>query len=268
MHSKVRSGCGTCKRRKLKCDEGKPECERCVKSGIECLGYGPPKVKTQQTIHPSPRSLVTLRPKNVQRRIVQTDRVLPTPQLTRSLSPIHLNSSDVGYFDMFRHYILHDIKVWCRGLGFDKYLIQEFMREESVRAAILGLTAMSKATQLSYENLTGLLKAETRRHKPTRYTLKSSLTDDEERTARLEDIFYHLYVKCPQYIWTHSREDLRDRIQPNEIPTLPTNDLPVDLLCINWERTMRLVKRFSMSLCPETPISEYEEPRISALAWN
>ncbi|KAK0763330.1 hypothetical protein N5P37_004317 [Trichoderma harzianum] len=351
MHSKVRSGCGTCKRRKLKCDEGKPECERCVKSGIQCLGYGPPKVKTQQTIHPSPRSLVTLRPKNVQRRIVQTDRVLPTPQLTRSLSPIHLNSSDVGYFDMFRHYILRDIKVWCRGLGFDAYLIQEFMREESVRAAILGLTAMSKATQLSYEQLTGkkkimtareltsgehisrlkidrhhhhealkhytkaiylcrqraltinsndsirplitstlmfvilevlqgnmdassklllsalgLLKAETRRHKPTRYTLNSNLTDDEERTARLEDIFYHLYVKCPQYIWTHSREDLCDRIQPNEIPTLPTNDLPVALLCINWERTMRLVKRFSMSLCPETPIFEYEGEQCRYIA--
>ncbi|KAL7947147.1 hypothetical protein V8C42DRAFT_301946 [Trichoderma barbatum] len=350
-HSKVRSGCDTCKRRKLKCDEGKPKCERCAKSGIECLGYGAPKVKPQQTITASQRPLVSLRPKNIQKRIVRTDRMLSVPQLTRSLSPVRLSSSDVGYFDMFRHYILRDIKVWCRGLGFDQYLIQEFMQEESVRAAILGLAAMSKATQLSYEQLAGkkkiltaceltsseytpklqidhhhyhkalkhytkaiylcrqyaltvnsnnsirplitstlmfvilevlqgnmdassqlllstlgLLKAETRRRRPTRYAGNDNPTEDEERTTRLEDIFYHLYIKCPQYIWTHSREDLCGRVQANEMPMLPINEMPVALLCINWERTMRLVKRFSMSLCPETPMSEYEGEQCRYIA--
>lgn len=344
-------GCDTCKRRKLKCDEGKPKCERCVKAGIECLGYGAPKVKTRQTMKPSPRSPVTLRPKSVQRRIVQTDRVLSIPQLTRSPSPIQLSSWDVGYFDMFRYYILRDIQVWCRSLGFDRYLIQEFMQEDSVRAAILGLTAMSKATQLSYEQLVGkkkiftareltssehttrleidhhhlrealkhyakaihlcrqralvvnsndsirpliastlmfviievlqgnmdassklllsalgLLKAEARRRRPTRYTVDGNLTEDEERTTRLEDVFYHLYVKCPQYIWTQSREDLCGRVQPNEIPMLPTDDTPVTLLCIHWERTMRLVKRFSMSLRPEISTSEYEGEQCRYIA--
>ncbi|OKP12477.1 hypothetical protein PENSUB_1843 [Penicillium subrubescens] len=33
------SGCKTCKKRKLKCDEQKPKCARCIKRGIECLGY-------------------------------------------------------------------------------------------------------------------------------------------------------------------------------------------------------------------------------------
>ncbi|KAF7858469.1 hypothetical protein EAF04_009069 [Stromatinia cepivora] len=36
---KVRSGCVTCKFRRLKCDEGKPACFRCTKSGIRCRGY-------------------------------------------------------------------------------------------------------------------------------------------------------------------------------------------------------------------------------------
>ncbi|CAE6472868.1 unnamed protein product [Rhizoctonia solani] len=32
-------GCLTCRQRKKKCDEKKPECERCVVGGFDCLGY-------------------------------------------------------------------------------------------------------------------------------------------------------------------------------------------------------------------------------------
>lgn len=40
-------GCNTCKRRKVKCDEGKPACQRCIRFGRECEGYGqrPPRVR-------------------------------------------------------------------------------------------------------------------------------------------------------------------------------------------------------------------------------
>ncbi|TPX13403.1 uncharacterized protein E0L32_006133 [Thyridium curvatum] len=38
-HRKVRTGCITCKRRKVKCDEGKPVCANCLKYGVQC-GYG------------------------------------------------------------------------------------------------------------------------------------------------------------------------------------------------------------------------------------
>lgn len=41
-HPKVRSGCFTCKQRRLKCDETKPSCLRCGKSGRECAGYTSP----------------------------------------------------------------------------------------------------------------------------------------------------------------------------------------------------------------------------------
>ncbi|KAF4983709.1 hypothetical protein FZEAL_925 [Fusarium zealandicum] len=36
---KVRTGCITCKIRKVKCDESKPHCLRCVKTGRKCDGY-------------------------------------------------------------------------------------------------------------------------------------------------------------------------------------------------------------------------------------
>lgn len=38
-HHKTRSGCVTCKQRRVKCDESKPECQRCRKAGQICGGY-------------------------------------------------------------------------------------------------------------------------------------------------------------------------------------------------------------------------------------
>lgn len=37
-HQKSRSGCSTCKKRRVKCDEQKPLCGNCVKLKLEC-GY-------------------------------------------------------------------------------------------------------------------------------------------------------------------------------------------------------------------------------------
>lgn len=37
--SKVRTGCITCKERRVKCDEVKPTCLRCAKAGQLCKGY-------------------------------------------------------------------------------------------------------------------------------------------------------------------------------------------------------------------------------------
>ncbi|KAJ5363942.1 uncharacterized protein N7496_009655 [Penicillium cataractarum] len=54
-------GCNTCRRRKVRCDETKPECMRCVKNGHECLGYERRRVfiqgasKTSHTLAHRPR---------------------------------------------------------------------------------------------------------------------------------------------------------------------------------------------------------------------
>ena len=43
---KVRSGCITCKIRRVKCDETKPACDRCTSTGRKCDGYNiPPRKK-------------------------------------------------------------------------------------------------------------------------------------------------------------------------------------------------------------------------------
>ncbi|OQO01107.1 hypothetical protein B0A48_13350 [Cryoendolithus antarcticus] len=42
-HHKVLTGCVTCKKRRVKCDETKPACDRCVKAKVVCGGYHVPK---------------------------------------------------------------------------------------------------------------------------------------------------------------------------------------------------------------------------------
>ncbi|KUJ17507.1 uncharacterized protein LY89DRAFT_668827 [Mollisia scopiformis] len=48
--TKVKTGCITCKVRRVKCDETKPKCQRCIKFGIECDGYrSQPPVRPKRT---------------------------------------------------------------------------------------------------------------------------------------------------------------------------------------------------------------------------
>ena len=37
--NRTKTGCGTCRRRKKKCDEAKPECNNCTRGGFLCEGY-------------------------------------------------------------------------------------------------------------------------------------------------------------------------------------------------------------------------------------
>ncbi|KAI0379043.1 hypothetical protein F5Y04DRAFT_290737 [Hypomontagnella monticulosa] len=54
--SKVKTGCRTCKIRKVKCDEGKPRCQRCISTGRKCDGYVTPASSTSLSWH-RPRQL-------------------------------------------------------------------------------------------------------------------------------------------------------------------------------------------------------------------
>ncbi|WAO86177.1 Zn(2)-C6 fungal-type domain-containing protein [Fusarium falciforme] len=53
---KVRTGCITCKIRKVKCDEAKPHCLRCIKTGRKCDGYrqSPNSSPEPLSLSPSP----------------------------------------------------------------------------------------------------------------------------------------------------------------------------------------------------------------------
>ena len=56
---KVRTGCLTCKARKVKCDESKPSCRRCTTSGRKCDGYADTTNASRVLAHSSRRSHAT-----------------------------------------------------------------------------------------------------------------------------------------------------------------------------------------------------------------
>ena len=41
--------CHTCRRQRHRCDGARPECNKCLRKGIECLGYGPKAILWVQT---------------------------------------------------------------------------------------------------------------------------------------------------------------------------------------------------------------------------
>ena len=63
--SKVRTGCRTCRRRKIKCDETKPSCHRCVAYGVDCGGYEPKAWIQVQSAMPSPLRKPNVKSKRV-----------------------------------------------------------------------------------------------------------------------------------------------------------------------------------------------------------
>ncbi|KAK0715339.1 hypothetical protein B0H67DRAFT_239098 [Lasiosphaeris hirsuta] len=65
---KVRTGCLTCKARKIKCDQGKPHCQRCISTGRKCDGYRPPPSSTTPSPSPAPTQTQALFASKAERR--------------------------------------------------------------------------------------------------------------------------------------------------------------------------------------------------------
>lgn len=78
-HRKVKSGCGTCKRRKIKCDEEKPICSNCARYCSECL-------------YPSANSDT---PRDGSASTSMTPPFIKTPESTFDDSPISQRSTGV-----------------------------------------------------------------------------------------------------------------------------------------------------------------------------
>ncbi|KAE9364994.1 hypothetical protein N431DRAFT_95028 [Stipitochalara longipes BDJ] len=101
-HSKSRRGCGTCKIRHYKCDEGKPSCNRCLSVGLRCDGYAhhdKPKSPTS-----SSKTYQTTLPANM---LKPKQKALPEIQRTILISepgliPFAESEQDKKCFEFFR----------------------------------------------------------------------------------------------------------------------------------------------------------------------
>lgn len=98
MPKKVRTGCGTCKARKLKCDETKPACLRCTQAKLLCAGYlvsvAP---RSHVTDGNSAKPLTTLRP---------ADNFVFYGQLSQFADLDHI---DYAAYDFCRQCTVHEL---------------------------------------------------------------------------------------------------------------------------------------------------------------
>ncbi|KAK0218780.1 hypothetical protein IW262DRAFT_1387423 [Armillaria fumosa] len=60
-HHKTRSGCKTCKRRKVKCDEELPMCKNCTRRGVECIWINTPQLNSRSSAPEDPPSTISRR---------------------------------------------------------------------------------------------------------------------------------------------------------------------------------------------------------------
>ncbi|KAI8628408.1 hypothetical protein F5Y19DRAFT_437588 [Xylariaceae sp. FL1651] len=105
--TKVRTGCLTCKVRKVKCDEGKPHCIRCTSTGRQCDGYTPVPASSALSWH-RPRHLFPNVDNVSERRSLQFFSEVAAPALSGPLDPYfwtHL----VLQFSAFEPAVRHSI---------------------------------------------------------------------------------------------------------------------------------------------------------------
>lgn len=134
--SKVRTGCITCKERRVKCDELKPACLRCTRAGQLCKGY---RFLLREPRPPKPDPVIR--------------RLLPrrTPSQSgglaitvgRALPSLRLHGPDVLYFEFFRSQAAKELSGYFPSPFWFRTVLCETLTDPCIRHAILALGAAS-----------------------------------------------------------------------------------------------------------------------------
>ncbi|MCJ1307325.1 hypothetical protein MMC25_000971 [Agyrium rufum] len=124
--TKVKTGCATCRIRKVKCDEKKPFCQKCVDTGRACDGYE----STFRFITGQPNN-------NVYASEIKTDvRLQPIRPTSNVIDPHDI--------DLLNHYFstktLFDVKLGCYEEA--RQVLQASLTDPPVRHAVLSLRAL------------------------------------------------------------------------------------------------------------------------------
>ncbi|RDL42034.1 uncharacterized protein BP5553_02013 [Venustampulla echinocandica] len=128
---KVKSGCITCKTRRVKCDETKPECLRCQRFGRPCDGYAPDASRSRSVSHIRPRSSSTS---------------LYSPTIS-----IHGADEESRYFQVFAERTVYEIPGFFDGTPsstfWSQLVLQESHHVSAIRHAAISLGALSKGLE-------------------------------------------------------------------------------------------------------------------------
>jgi len=134
---KTKSGCRTCKQRRVKCGEERPFCFRCVKFGVPCDGYG---VLDNPANLPGRNSLILPKSPNA---------ALPLPLLTNPNSSLFNAAQESRYFDVFCNKTAFDIlpSFDSSATALRQVILQTCESEPSIRHAVVALGALDLAAR-------------------------------------------------------------------------------------------------------------------------
>jgi len=137
--SKTRTGCITCKTRRVKCDEAKPTCVRCRDLRLKCLGYLKPKSEY------AVQRLVPLVPKT---------HTLATPNVSLSPGPsqqLFASDQDARYFKVFCDTTASNLGEYLKTNLWSYHVLQASEQEPFIKNAVISLGALNKAIDIRME---------------------------------------------------------------------------------------------------------------------
>lgn len=128
---KVRSGCKSCKVRRVKCDETKPYCLRCSSTGRRCGGY-------DSALTCSSASSSTL----------SSSRTTPLPHksptslsIVKPRSELYVDTRDARSYQFFQEKTVHQMAELFPNTFWNEIIFQIAQREPTVRHAIISLSS-------------------------------------------------------------------------------------------------------------------------------
>ncbi|KAL7936777.1 hypothetical protein V8C35DRAFT_296438 [Trichoderma chlorosporum] len=187
---KVKTGCVNCKKRRIKCDEIRPECSQCVRSKKKCSGYPAPSRGARtaidvriapkplvaasaglQNLQPAPGSIanaststtasllltgrtIMLPPRRVTRRKRQAKPLASNAAMPFVYEPSHnlaLMHTESLYFDLFRVQTASELSGYFDSTFWTRRVLQECHFEPAIRHAVVALGALYKTLEQSCE---------------------------------------------------------------------------------------------------------------------
>ncbi|CZR61401.1 uncharacterized protein PAC_11297 [Phialocephala subalpina] len=137
---KSKGGCLTCKRRRIKCDERRPFCQRCTRFGHQCQGYD-----DESLTRPDP-VIHKLLPKSVVRSALITFPVSGSAPTAFSLSG-GVDFSDelkARYFRLFQDEISDELSAGFETTLWNRVVLQACVND-SIRQLAIATAALKKA---------------------------------------------------------------------------------------------------------------------------
>ncbi|KAL1869708.1 hypothetical protein VTK73DRAFT_3012 [Phialemonium thermophilum] len=186
---KVKTGCNNCKLRRIKCDEGRPSCQNCVRSKKICTGYPPPSRSAfpfeEIRIAPKPaphqrnitgpvpavapasdRQREKFRKRSLEKEKVKTEPDSRTPPRTPAAAaqPVMLYRPSVNlpftdqeslYFQLFREQTANELSGFFDNIFWSRGVLQECHSEPAIRHAVVALGALYKTLEKTCESPPG-----------------------------------------------------------------------------------------------------------------